>query len=74
MIIPIEYVNTMKEMYQFAPTSNFEEVKKSFEGSTGLRIEDVFSEFSEQPINSASIAQVHVARLKSNGKKVAVKV
>lgn len=64
----------MKEMYQAAPTSSFEDVRNSFESSTGKKIEDVFSEFSEKPINSASIAQVHVARLKSNGKKVAVKV
>jgi len=61
-------------MYQAAPTSDFESVRNSFENSTGMKIEDVFSEFSEKPISSASIAQVHVARLKSNGKKVAVKV
>lgn len=36
-------------------------------------LEDVFSEFSETPLASASIAQVHVARFK-NGTEVVVKV
>ncbi|MEG3768343.1 AarF/UbiB family protein, partial [Alteromonas sp. 14N.309.X.WAT.G.H12] len=34
----------------------------------------IFSEFDETPLASASIAQVHAARLKSNGKAVVVKV
>jgi len=37
------------------------------------KIENIFMEFSEEPIAAASISQVHCARLKS-GEKVAVKV
>ncbi|KAK4060040.1 uncharacterized protein Triagg1_10889 [Trichoderma aggressivum f. europaeum] len=35
---------------------------------------DLFSEFEEKPIAAASIGQVHRAVLKSNGKRVAVKI
>ncbi|KJZ75575.1 hypothetical protein HIM_05038 [Hirsutella minnesotensis 3608] len=35
---------------------------------------DLFAEFEETPIAAASIGQVHKAVLKSNGKKVAVKI
>jgi aarF domain-containing kinase len=35
---------------------------------------DLFSRFDEKPVAAASIGQVHAAVLKSNGKKVAVKV
>ena len=35
---------------------------------------ELFNEFEEKPIAAASIGQVHKATLKSNGKKVAVKI
>ena len=37
-------------------------------------IDEVFSEFSPTPLGTASLAQVHKARLRSNGEVVAVKV
>jgi ubiquinone biosynthesis protein len=35
---------------------------------------EVFSEFSETPVASASLAQVYLARLKADGREVAVKI
>ncbi|ODA78367.1 hypothetical protein RJ55_05748 [Drechmeria coniospora] len=43
-------------------------------GNLGENWRDLFSEFEEKPIAAASIGQVHKAVLKSNGKRVAVKV
>ena len=63
----------MSDMFQMAPTSSWEEVKKTIEEELKMPIEDIFLEFDEKPISSASIAQVHRAVLK-NGEKVAVKV
>ncbi len=51
----------------------FEEVREVIEHSYGTELEEVFAEFEETPIGSASIAQVHKAKLKS-GETVVVKV
>lgn len=40
----------------------------------GTEWRDLFAEFEEKPIAAASIGQVHKATLKSNGKRVAVKI
>lgn len=40
----------------------------------GLPVEAWFDDFDIKPLASASIAQVHTARLKSNGKEVVIKV
>lgn len=37
-------------------------------------ISDIFSDFSPEPLGTASLAQVHKAKLKSTGEVVAVKV
>ncbi len=40
----------------------------------GMSIDDLFTEFEEVPIGVASLAQVHLARDRRTGMKVAVKV
>lgn len=47
--------------------------KAEVEKELGIKIDDVFSEFSES-IAAASIAQVHKARIRESGEYVAVKV
>ena len=37
-------------------------------------VDEVFSDFSKEPIAAASLGQVHLGTLKKNGQKVAVKV
>ena len=57
-----------------APVTKYEHVKSIFEEEMGCKIEDVFSEFEQEPLASASLGQVHEAKLRSTGETVAVKV
>jgi len=57
-----------------APTTPFPDVKAIVELELGRPLSDVFSEFSEKPLASASLGQVHKAKLASTGETVVVKV
>lgn len=57
-----------------APKTKFEDVRAILEEELGQSLETVFSEFDQEPIASASLGQVHRARLISTGETVAVKV
>lgn len=63
----------MKPMLNECETEDFGTVKKTIENQFNRPLEEIFSEFEKRPIASASLAQVHKARLKS-GQLVAVKV
>lgn len=55
------------------PPVDLEIIKSTIETEINSPVENIFSEFDEKPLGSASIGQVHKAVLK-NGDKVAVKV
>ncbi|MGL5036479.1 MAG: ubiquinone biosynthesis regulatory protein kinase UbiB [Aeromonas sp.] len=48
--------------------------RQQIELSLGCPIETLFDDFDETPLASASIAQVHTARLKENGREIVIKV
>ncbi|MBV4369099.1 ubiquinone biosynthesis regulatory protein kinase UbiB [Erwinia sp. BNK-24-b] len=48
--------------------------KQQIELSLGRKVETLFDDFMIKPLASASIAQVHTATLKENGKEVVIKV
>ena len=52
---------------------DIETIRNVIENEYGCALEEIFSEFDENPLGSASIAQVHKATLK-NGKAIVVKV
>eukprot|EP01111_Echinosteliopsis_oligospora_P018502 TRINITY_DN8526_c0_g1_i1.p1 TRINITY_DN8526_c0_g1~~TRINITY_DN8526_c0_g1_i1.p1 ORF type:complete len:364 (-),score=60.59 TRINITY_DN8526_c0_g1_i1:157-1248(-) len=72
-VLPVQYQRTFKVLYDDAPVVDYSEIEKIFLQDFGLRPDQIFSEFDEKPVASASIAQVHKARLK-DGTQVAVKV
>ncbi|KAI9326710.1 ABC1-domain-containing protein [Obelidium mucronatum] len=72
-ILPPQWSN-FKKLYDQAPSISYEEVVKTIKQELGSHPNLLFDNFEETPVASASIAQVHRARLKSTGELVAVKV
>ena len=73
-LLPTEWTETFIPLQDRCPVSDYDSVREMFLRDTGKSISDYFDTFSETPIGSASLAQVHVATLKESGEKVAVKV
>jgi len=72
-LLPKEYCDALLSLLDRVPTSSREEISGVFLQEFGLPPEELYAEFDYHAIGSASIGQVHRARLK-NGIAVAVKV
>jgi len=64
----------MEPLCQEAPSSTFENVKEIIEKEFNKKFDEIFIEFDPVPLGSASIAQVHKAKLRKTGQVVAVKI
>ncbi len=72
-ILPQSFIEELKNLQDNVEPFSFESVKSIIEESLGKSLNDIFEEFEEVPEASASLGQVHKAKLK-NGKYVAVKI
>ena len=78
-LIPDEYIDVLSRLQDAVPPRPFNVIRRVVERELGRPLADLFGEFEETPIASASLAQVHRARLKPTasdpeGRVVAVKV
>ncbi|MEJ2730596.1 MAG: AarF/UbiB family protein [Deltaproteobacteria bacterium] len=71
-LVPVDIANELAKLQDEVPPFSFDEVKKVVEAEFGKPCEQIFDELDQQPLASASIGQVHKARLK-DGEAVAVK-
>lgn len=72
-IIPDALVKEFEKLQDRVPPFPFSQVKVIVERETRHKLEDIFEEFNEVPMASASIGQVHKAKLKT-GEEVVVKI
>lgn len=73
-LIPPEYMLELSKLQNQVKPFDSHISRLIIENSLGFKIDKLFSEFSEHPVASASIAQVHRARLVENNCEVAIKV
>lgn len=72
-LLPKAYIKELEKLQDENEITSFDKVKEIFQESFGTSIDTYFTYFSERPLASASIAQVHRATL-LDGREVVVKV
>jgi predicted unusual protein kinase regulating ubiquinone biosynthesis (AarF/ABC1/UbiB family) len=61
-VLPREYVEILSRLQDRVPPKPFRVARSTVEHELGCQLSDVFEEFAQRPIASASLAQVHEAR------------
>ncbi len=72
-LLPEDYADELAKLQDNVPPFPGTQARQIIEEAFGKKIEDIFLDFDEIPLASASIAQVHSATLK-DGRKMIVKV
>ena len=72
--IPLDIADELAKLQDRVPAFSGEQAKSIIETHIKKPICEVFSEFNSDPLASASIAQVHAAKLLTTGQDVVVKV
>jgi len=73
-ILSPAYVRGLKSLQDQVAAFPTNEAKEILEDELGVPVEEIFSEFSSEPVAAASLGQVYKAKLRSNGKEVAIKI
>lgn len=73
-VVPEALITELRKLQEEVPPVSFDQIRPILEEGLGRDLHSVFSEFEEQAMAGASMAQVHRARLLSTGELVAVKI
>lgn len=71
--LPPSYTEELAKLQDQVPPFSGKVARRRLETAYGRKLEELYAEFDETPLASASVAQVHAARLKS-GERVVVKL
>jgi predicted unusual protein kinase regulating ubiquinone biosynthesis (AarF/ABC1/UbiB family) len=63
-LLPQQYLDALRPLQDGVPPRSYAEVSEIIQRSTGKSMDELFVHFEEEPIGSASIAQVHRATLR----------
>ncbi|XP_061336498.1 uncharacterized protein LOC133283634 [Gastrolobium bilobum] len=72
-VLPTAYIRLLKQLQDSLPPRSLEEVYGTIQKELGKSMDELFADFVNEPLATASIAQVHRATL-LNGQEVVVKV
>lgn len=72
-LLPVDVADELAKLQDQVPPFSSDVAVAALEKAYGARLEEVFRDFDTVPLAAASIAQVHVAHLKS-GEEVVVKI
>lgn len=72
-LLPEDIAEELTALQDRVPPFSGEKARKIIEKAYGVSVDDYFEEFTTEPLASASVAQVHEAKLK-DGKEIVVKV
>jgi ubiquinone biosynthesis protein len=72
-LVSVDFVNEFAKLQDDAPVVDYDQIQQTVEVELGKPLSRIFTEFDPAPLGSASIGQVHRARL-HNGDEAAVKV
>lgn len=72
-LVPHEYCEVLKVLHDHAPESTMQGVREVIRKDLGKEVEEIFEKFEDKPVGTASLAQVHKAKIR-DGPEVAVKV
>lgn len=71
-VLPVEYTDVLKTLQDDVPGFSGKRAKEIVSKELGRPCDEIFKDFSEEPLAAASLGQVHTAMYK--GEKVAIKV
>ena len=73
-LLPPPFIAELSKLQAQVPPHSPPEIRAELAAAYEQPLSDIFSEFSETPVGSASVAQVHRAILAETGQEVAVKI